>query len=457
MSNILELQRFAENKKNIEMSQNPLSIFAQSFGAGIGSGALEEMKRREDERRRQANVKQQLSQAQQMMQTMAQMPDNSASGKAVGTLNDDADKRRKGVISVSDYVPQQEMSVDENGMLNMKIGYRRATPQEQEAQFKTKKAQMDMEKEQAKSDLLNSYVRGQVQEGAILGEMATLGITPEEFQAATGARERMRNSSQGGVPTGTPIPSGFQVNEMKPDQFGNMNPSAVGRTPVPTVQDKLAGVNLEKAQMDLGMEKAAQQQAGTPMPVPEGYRMAGYEPDKFGNMRPKGIEPIPATDIKAQKEMQAADVAEKKQEEYIQSGAQDMLNTIAEVKKGINNFGAAGGLPSWAWDYDRKSWESNVDKLLSKRVIDLMTEMKQASKTGATGMGALSEKELAVLQNASTALKRSIGPEQAEKILNDMEQALNKVLTGKTQGVQPAVQGGMSQTSKGTQYRVISE
>jgi hypothetical protein len=394
-----DLAQYVDMKQADSAQQNQgFSQLGQMFGQAA--------KEKDDEKRRQANVKQRLSEAQQMMQTMSQMPDNSASGKAVGTLNDDAEKRRKGVISVSDYVPQQEMSVDENGMLNMKIGYRRATPQEQEAQFKTKKAQMDMEKEQAKSDLLNSYVRGQVQEGAILGEMATLGITPDEFQMATQAKEKMRSVGQ----QGTPIPMAQP-------------------TPIPDVSAQ----------------------------VPEGYRASGFEPDKFGNMRPKGIEPIPATDIKAQKEMQAADVAEKKQEEYIQSGAQDMLNTIAEVKKGVSNFGAMGGVPSTPWDYDRKNWESNVDKLLSKRVIDLMTEMKQASKTGATGMGALSEKELAVLQNASTALKRSIGPEQAEKILNDMEQALNKVLTGKTQGVQPAVQGGMSQTSKGTQYRVISE
>lgn len=109
--------------------------------------------------------------------------------------------------------------------------------------------------------------------------------------------------------------------------------------------------------------------------------------------------------------------------------ASDMLNTIGEVEKGINNFGALGQVPTInPWDYNRKEWESNVKKLLSEKIINLMNNMKQASKTGATGFGALSQKELSVLQDASTALNRGLSPDQAQKYLNDMKYKLQKIL-----------------------------
>ena len=57
-----------------------------------------------------------------------------------------------------------------------------------------------------------------------------------------------------------------------------------------------------------------------------------------------------------------------------------------------------------------------------------MSEMKSASKTGATGFGQLSNKELGVLQDASTALKRTLSPQDADKYLTKMENAAKKVL-----------------------------
>jgi len=45
-----------------------------------------------------------------------------------------------------------------------------------------------------------------------------------------------------------------------------------------------------------------------------------------------------------------------------------------------------------------------LDRLTGSLVIDLMNEMKSQSRTGATGFGQLSERELAVLQAAATKL-----------------------------------------------------
>lgn len=202
MSLMNDLTQYIGLQKADSEQQN--SGFSQ-FGQMLGM----EAKRREDEKRRVENVKKQMSEAQQKMQAMSQMSNNSASAKVVGSLDDDAQKRRKGIIEVSDYLPQQEMTVDETGALNIKIGQRRATPQEQAAQYEMGKKQMEVEKGQAKSELMNAYIKGDIQEGAILKEMGGLGITPDEFDMATQARERFRQISQQQTFSGQPtqIPS----------------------------------------------------------------------------------------------------------------------------------------------------------------------------------------------------------------------------------------------------------
>ncbi len=118
--------------------------------------------------------------------------------------------------------------------------------------------------------------------------------------------------------------------------------------------------------------------------------------------------------------------------QMVKDSAMDTLNTISEVEKGIDYFGLTGGLPSIPGTA-RATWEANVNKLLSGKIINLMTQMKEASKTGATGFGQLSEKELKVLQEASTALKRGLSPKDAQKYLNEMKVAAQKVLGSEIQ------------------------
>ncbi len=121
----------------------------------------------------------------------------------------------------------------------------------------------------------------------------------------------------------------------------------------------------------------------------------------------------------------------KQQEEksqFIKDSAQDALNTISEIEKGIGHFGLYGQLPSIPGT-PRYTWETNINKLLSGKMIDLMTQMKEASKTGATGFGRLSEKEGQILREASTALKRGLPPEKAQEYLNSMKSALQKVIS----------------------------
>jgi hypothetical protein len=147
----------------------------------------------------------------------------------------------------------------------------------------------------------------------------------------------------------------------------------------------------------------------------------------------------PGTSLADRKFALAQEDAKNKQQaktEFVRNSALDTLNTIGEIEKGMGYFGLTGDLPSIPGTH-RVNWEANINKLLSGKIINLMTSMKEASKTGATGFGQLSEKELSVLQSASTALKRNLSSKDAQRYLDDMKVSLQKVLQG-----QEEVMGG---------------
>lgn len=184
--------------------------------------------------------------------------------------------------------------------------------------------------------------------------------------------------------------------------------------------------------------------------IPEDMEIVGY--DQKGNPMIRKIKRnVSGEKLDIQKE------EKKKQQEakseLVKESAQDTLNTIAEIEKGIDRFGLTGNLPAIPGT-ERATWIANINKLLSGRIINLMTSMKEASRTGATGFGQLSEKELKVLQEASTALKRNLPPEAAQKILNEMKIKLQKIVGVEAEGTQmPSPQMPAKKVGK---YSVIS-
>ena len=118
-------------------------------------------------------------------------------------------------------------------------------------------------------------------------------------------------------------------------------------------------------------------------------------------------------------------------------GALDSLVTISTVEEGIDRFGLTGHLPAIPGT-ERAKWVANVNKLLARKIVDLMSEMKNASRTGATGFGQLNRSELRLLQEGATALNRGLSPEAAQVELDKMKTVLNKVLARE----QDAEQGG---------------
>ena len=164
-------------------------------------------------------------------------------------------------------------------------------------------------------------------------------------------------------------------------------------------------------------------------PPPEGFVRYGKQtfPD------PNFVKPAD------QAKMDEAAAADQREADSIRLGAQDTLNTIGEVKKGKQFFGYAGGLPSYAAPSslipggatygERQKWESNLKKLLAQKFVEIISNMKRVSKTGATGLGSMTEQEGAKLQAAASALNAGLVPDDAMELLDEME-ILNKKILG---------------------------
>ncbi len=165
--------------------------------------------------------------------------------------------------------------------------------------------------------------------------------------------------------------------------------------------------------------------------VPDGFEVTGY--DQKGKPMLRKIK----RDVSAEKldiENAEKEDLKKQKTQLVLDSAKDTLATITDVEKGIDNFGMFGNVPSIPGT-SRKTWEANIDKLLSSKIINTITSMKDASKTGATGFGQLTEKELGVLQKASTALKKDLPKEDAQKYINDIKSAVKNIIEKKSEGM----------------------
>ncbi len=73
---------------------------------------------------------------------------------------------------------------------------------------------------------------------------------------------------------------------------------------------------------------------------------------------------------------------------------------------------------------------AEIDNLVNSGVIQSMMEMKRNSPTGSTGFGALSEKEMGVIQSAFSILNdRNITPEKAKEALKQIYTNIDKYIS----------------------------
>lgn len=153
-----------------------------------------------------------------------------------------------------------------------------------------------------------------------------------------------------------------------------------------------------------------------------------------------GITPETVTDRKLQMEIQEKGKKQQKVETALKDSAISTISTINEIKNGIKYFGAMGDVPAWPAEYEKKNWVANYNRLKDKLVVDLMLQLKEASPTGSTGFGQLSEKEGMRLENAATALQKGMKEKDALRYLDQIEQGALKII-GSVSGGQEEEQG----------------
>jgi hypothetical protein len=126
--------------------------------------------------------------------------------------------------------------------------------------------------------------------------------------------------------------------------------------------------------------------------------------------------------------------------------------TIARLDEGLINIGQAMKLmespsanpwiSSWTENFptDARALSNVVTSLKSQKTIDLINQMKQASKTGATGFGSVTEKELDLLQSDIVKLdqRSPTFKEDLKRLQTTWTNLQNKIKSQQAGGKTPA-------------------
>lgn len=144
-----------------------------------------------------------------------------------------------------------------------------------------------------------------------------------------------------------------------------------------------------------------------------------------------------------QRELQEEQKLEKKKAVNAFMSAQEVISGIDNLlkkdpKTGSKRFEVAVGpiegrtsgmaLPTKKGE---KSFQINkeIATLLAKKALNTITEMKNASRTGATGFGAMNEKELGLIQDDIASLDTRLSDEAFEASLNRIKKRMQKVMS----------------------------
>lgn len=136
----------------------------------------------------------------------------------------------------------------------------------------------------------------------------------------------------------------------------------------------------------------------------------------------------------------------------IRSKTQDALNEIDEIldpktdKLTSKGSRAVGGTSIFNWIPTTEGFAGNksIQRIKSQQVLNLIADMKAQSKTGATGFGNMSNKDLAVLENAATKLDTGLDESEFEKEMKRIRDTLRKVMQDQSTPAEPDRPGTIS-------------
>jgi hypothetical protein len=157
------------------------------------------------------------------------------------------------------------------------------------------------------------------------------------------------------------------------------------------------------------------------------------------------LEPIPGGPafVKTQeteKKSNDAAMARTQEAELVIGKIDSALSKVGRTSAGVGSYLA--GIPGTK----ATDLESDLDTINSSLGLGKLMELKNNSKAGASGMGALSDKEMNLLISAVTSLKQKQSPDQLRKNLGEVKKRYSNVIK-MSDGVNPyegvnAPQGG---------------
>jgi hypothetical protein len=97
-----------------------------------------------------------------------------------------------------------------------------------------------------------------------------------------------------------------------------------------------------------------------------------------------------------------------------------------------------------------------LQQVLGQQIVDLISDMKAQSRTGATGFGQLSTRELAVLESAATQLTQRLSEPAALRELTALKSSLEKILQdASSRGGAPRADGYQGEVRQAPDGRLL--
>lgn len=272
----------------------------------------------------------------------------------------------------------------------------------------------------------NAFTQPKIPEGMTFsGPLAPKTVSPETFSTVVSDQGLMRAGNRS--TTAVPLTVGeTQVQApAKPatvSRFTDANgflfqQSSTGGPATPVLDEQGSPINAGVAnriiESDQGIMSVPTKASGTPTATPVSTS--------------SGLAPgTPLTKTKAgSQESQAAT------KQFINELTDTAISTIDELKPRISNTTVGlGSYLSGIRGTDAAGFDARVQSLTSDIKLGVLQQMKSISKTGASGLGALSDKEGKSLESALGSLNTAQNPQDFKKSLEKVESSIKRWKTG---------------------------
>jgi len=109
---------------------------------------------------------------------------------------------------------------------------------------------------------------------------------------------------------------------------------------------------------------------------------------------------------------------------------QNMLRAVMRARKLVDSStstGVVGQIGSAFWGTDATDLKNTLETVTGNVMLDRLLQMKESSPTGASGLGALTEREGRMLANSVAPLGREMSAEQLKISLGEVEQQIKRL------------------------------